>query len=128
MAAQSRDDEAYKGYVALKGFFRITELWQCTTQERRYLLGGIDASALEYYSTSPKETLAPHILVNISHIFGIYAALYDLYPSLERASRGLRRMNSMAPFLGEAPLTFMCQSVEHLALTHQYFRERQVNA
>lgn len=128
MSAKTRDDEAYKGYIALKGFFRITEFWQCTSQERQYLLGGIDAAALEYYSTLPKEMVAPHILENISHIFGIYAALYDLYPSLERASRGLRRANSMAPFLGEAPLTFMCRSVGHLALTHRYFRERQVNA
>lgn len=128
MATQKRDEEAYKGYIALKGFFRVTEFWQCTSQERQYLLGGIDAAALEYYSTIPKETLAPHILENISHIFGIYAVLYDLYPSLERASRSLRRTNSMAPFLGESPLTFMCRSVEHLALTHRYFRERQISA
>lgn len=121
MNSENQDSEARTGQIALKGFFRITAMWECTITEQRALLGGIEDKEYEFYLSCPAKALPPQVLQNISQIFGIYRALFTLYPSVNRMSSGLRLPRSDAPFEGEIPMEFMIRSAEHLALARRYF-------
>lgn len=116
------DREAEKGRVALKGFFRITDEWGCTTEERSRLLGGPSRTTLYNYGKLKPVKLSRDTMERISYILGIYKALQLLYPTHERANRRIRLKTSDIPFCGKSAMEFMTQgSMMNLMLTRQYF-------
>jgi len=116
------DHEAEKGRVALKGFFRITEEWGCTTEERSKLLGGPSRTTLYNYAKLNPVKLSNDTMERISYILGIYKALQLLYPTHERANRRIRLKTSEVPFCGKSAMEFMTQgSMMNLMLARQYF-------
>lgn len=116
------DREAEKGRIALKGFFRVTEEWSCTTEERSRLLGGPSRTTLYNYAKLKPVKLSRDTMERISYILGIYKALQLLYPTHERANRRIRLKTSDIPFCGKSAMEFMTQgSMMNLMLTRQYF-------
>jgi hypothetical protein len=116
------DREAEKGRVALKGFFRITDMWECNGDERSKLLGGPSRTTLYNYSKLNPVKLSNDTMERISYVLGIYKALQLLYPTHERANRRIRLKTSDVPFCGKSPMEFMTQgSMMHLMMTRQYF-------
>lgn len=116
------DREAEKGRVALKGFFRITEEWGCSNEERSKLLGGPSRTTLHNYSKLNPVKLSNDTMERISYILGIYKALQLLYPTHERANRRIRLGTSEVPFCGKSAMEFMTQgSMMNLMMARQYF-------
>lgn len=114
--------EAEKGRVALKGFFRIAEEWECSQAQQRALLGGVSRSTLSNYKKLPRVVLSRDVMERISYILGIYKALQVMYPTHERANRRIHLASTDLPFAGKSPLGFMTQgSMVHLMMTRQYF-------
>lgn len=116
------DREAEKGRVALKGFFGIANEWNCTTDEKIALLGGVSRTTLYKYAKLPRVRLPRDTLERISLILGIYKALQVLYPTHERANQRIRLATTELPFAGKSAMEFMAQgSMRHLMLVRQYF-------
>ncbi len=122
----SVDREVKKGQVALKGFFRIADEWQCSTQEKIALLGGVSRSTLHKWGKLPQIRLQRDTMERISLIMGIYKALQVLYPTHERANRRIRLQTAEPPFGGKSAIEFMAQgSMRHLMLARRYFDARR---
>ncbi|MGO1749645.1 MAG: antitoxin Xre-like helix-turn-helix domain-containing protein [Marinobacter sp.] len=116
------DREAEKGRVALKGFFRVTEEWGCSAEERAKLLGGPSRTTLYNYSKLNPTKLSNDTMERISYMLGIYKALQVLYPTHERANRRIRLKTTEVPFCGKSAMEFMTQgSMMNLMMTRQYF-------
>lgn len=112
------------GRVALKGFFKIAELWQLSPSEMTTMLGGIHRSTLYKYQGLAREggvELGRDLMERISYTLGIYKALRILFPSEERAVQWVRRPNSASPFNGGTALEWMLRgSIVDLADVRRY--------
>lgn len=125
----SAEHELQRNNVALKGFSRITQEWQCTAEERQALLGGIALETLECDEESTETALSTETFNRISLIFGIYKALQILYPTHERANRRIRLKTNEPPFDGLSVMAFMTQGeMEHLVQARRYFDAKLVHA
>ncbi|TVP60038.1 MAG: DUF2384 domain-containing protein [Halomonadaceae bacterium] len=119
---QTADSEAFRGHVALKGFFNICAEWGCSQEEMMQMLGGVSRTTLAKYQKLPYIKLSRDTLERISYIMGIYKALRLMYPTAERANRRVRLATSELPFSGTSALAFMARgSMKHLMLARRYF-------
>ena len=108
---------------AVRAFFRITDAWGLTDQQRIVLLGdSAQRSTLANWKVSPPRTLSVDQMERCSYIVAIYEALTRLFrrdpqPGLE----WLQLPRSDPPFLGRSPLALMLEGrVQHLAETRAY--------
>lgn len=119
---ETSNDEALRGHVALKGFFKICHEWRCSQEEMMQMLGGISRSTLSRYQKRPHIKLSRDTLERISYILGIYRSLRVIYPSAERANRRVRLPTSEVPFSGSSALDFMARgSMTNLIQARRYF-------
>jgi hypothetical protein len=91
---------------ALDAFFALAERWQLDSEEQRILLGSPSASTLFAWKKSRAARLAPDVLVRISYLLGIAAALsrvFALAPA--RAAVWMRTANDGPLTRGRTPLS-----------------------
>jgi hypothetical protein len=106
---------------ALRGFFRVAELWDLSAAEQRVLLGNPPSSTFFKWKKERKGPLSRDVLERISYVLGIYKALRILLPDTERADAWVRQPNAAAPFGGRAALDRMLGgNVSDLYVVRQY--------
>lgn len=86
-------DPGFTGYVALKGFFKITQDWGLNNQQQRNLLGDIPEQTFYKYKKLPKVKLGRDLLERISFVMGIRKALMILFPTKEQADAWINKAN-----------------------------------
>lgn len=118
--------------VALPTFFRIAELWGLSDDEQMALLGlQADLTTFNKWrdasrSTAPTdpdngELPGNDVVVRISYIVGIFAALQTLLSDHEAADGWVKRPNLAPPFGGRSALDRMMSGrVEDLSLVRDY--------
>lgn len=84
--------------VALHTFWRIADDWDLTLLEQCTLLGS-SPCRLNLWKTGRVGPLNHDVVLRLSHVFAIHAALQVLLPAPGRADRWLRTSNG-AEFLG----------------------------
>jgi antitoxin Xre/MbcA/ParS-like protein len=119
---QTIDNNARRGHVALKGFFKIGERWGCSDEELKQLLGGISETTLKHYQTLPNEELPKSVLLRVSYVMGIYRAVGTLFQNPNQGHRHVRRPSNADPFNGSSALNYMLIGTEEsLEKTRRYF-------
>lgn len=94
---------------ALRGFFRISQLWDLDRPEQMALLGLTATSTYQKWKGDIESArLSRDHLERISYILGIYKALQILFPDTEIADSWVRRKNSGIPFNHRSPIEYMC--------------------
>lgn len=92
---------------ALRGFFRIAELWRLSVEEQMTLLGVTARSTFFKWKKDHDALLAKDTLERISYILGIYKALQILLPNEAAADTWIRQPNDAPLFGGEPALRRM---------------------
>jgi Protein of unknown function (DUF2384) len=94
------------GPAAIRGFLKISELWQLRDEDARQLLGGMSNGA--FYELKRKARGAPDQdrLTRISILTGIFKALNILYGK-KLADRWVQLPNQNPIFGGETPVAYM---------------------
>lgn len=119
MSKQPIDKEKRKGYVALKGFFKITGEWGMSAVEQQILLGDLPKATFSKYKELPEVKLDHDQLERISYVMGIHKALMILFSSKERADAWVKKPNEA--FAGQSALGVMLEgSIESLAKVRSY--------
>ena len=91
---------------AVKGFLKITALWDLRDEDARQLLGGISNGAYYELKKTGSRTLDQDRLTRISLLTGIFKALNILYRK-RLADRWVHLPNTNPMFGGEPPLAYM---------------------
>jgi hypothetical protein len=94
--------------TALRGFFRIMELWAVKDSDARMLLGGVSNVPYYAWKRQPPRLLDADVLMRISYLVGIFDALNTIYGE-KLADDWVRLPNSNRVFGGETPLAVMMQ-------------------
>lgn len=94
--------------AALRGFFRIMELWAVKDIDARALLGGVSNGPYYAWKRQPPRLLDGDVLMRISYLVGIFDALNTIYGN-KLADEWVRLPNSNRVFGGETPLAVMMQ-------------------
>lgn len=92
-AAQRIAATPAKVAIALRGFFRIAEAWQLSTEESRILLGQPARATFFQWKAGRVARVPYDVICRISWVLGIWKALQILFPDAERADAWLRRPN-----------------------------------
>jgi hypothetical protein len=80
--------------VALRGFFRLAELWGLSMEQARVLLGRPSRATMYNWKAGRARTLPHDTLRRISYLLGIYKALQILYRDPQQADAWIRRPNA----------------------------------
>ena len=99
------DDQERSDEVALRGFFRLAQLWGLTMEEARVLLGQPSRARLYNWKAGKVRGLPHDTLRRISYLLGIHKALQILYSDPGLADAWVRRPN--AAFGGQSALERM---------------------
>ncbi len=91
---------------AVKGFLKITALWDLRDEDARQMLGGISNGAYYELKKTGSRTLDQDRLTRISLLTGIFKALNILYRK-RLADRWVHLPNTNPMFGGEPPLAYM---------------------
>jgi hypothetical protein len=91
---------------ALRGFFKLTQVWKVKDDDARELLGGLSSSAFYEWRKSPDRVLEVDRITRISFLIGIYKSLHIVY-SDKLADQWVSLPNQNAIFSGQTPLQFM---------------------
>ena len=91
--------------AAVRGFFRMAELWGLKIEQARVLLGRPSRATLYNWRAGRVRALPYDTLTRISYLLGIYKALQILYQDPALADGWLRRPN--AAFGGQSALERM---------------------
>ncbi len=94
--------------AALRGFFRIMELWAIKDSDARMLLGGVSNGPYYAWKRQPPRLLDGDVLMRISYLVGIFDALNAIYGE-NLADDWVRLPNRNRVFGGETPLAVMMQ-------------------
>jgi hypothetical protein len=112
-------DAGFTGYVALKGFFKITDDWGLSNAEQRVLLGGLPDQTYYKYKKLPRVKLNKDLLERISYVMGIRKALSILFPTKEQSDAWVRKENK--DFGDSSALnTMLCGSISDLYRVRRY--------
>ncbi len=104
---------------ALRGFFRIMELWNIDAREAQVLLGEPPKSTYYKMKKGTVARLDRDTIERISYVVGIYKALQLLFADRERADGWIRRPNRA--FGGRSALEHaLAGSVTDLADVRRY--------
>ena len=88
------------GPAGLRGFFRIAEQWQLSTDEQMKLLN-VPPSTFHGWKAKPESARLHHdTLERISYILGIYKNLHILLGDKKSADSWIRNPNKAIPFDG----------------------------
>jgi hypothetical protein len=98
-------DREKRDEVALRGFFRLVELWGLTGDEARILLGRPSRARLYNWKAGRVSGLPHDTVQRISYLLGIHKALQILYSDPRLADAWVRRPN--AAFGGQSALERM---------------------
>ena len=107
-AADLSDKEVQRrlGPAAIRGFLKISELWQLRDEDARQLLGGMSNGAFYELKRKARGTPDQDRLTRISILTGIFKALNILY-SKKLADRWVQLPNQNPIFGGETPVAYM---------------------
>jgi hypothetical protein len=94
------------GPAAIRGFLKISELWQLRDEDARQLLGGMSNGAFYELKRRARGTPDQDRLTRISILTGIFKALNILY-SKKLADRWMQLPNQNPIFGGETPVAYM---------------------
>jgi Protein of unknown function (DUF2384) len=97
--------EAHQDDVALRAFFRLTELWGLTMEQARLLLGRPSRATLYNWKAGRVRSVPYDTLRRVSYLLGIYKALQILYCDPQLADAWISRPN--AAFGGQSALERM---------------------
>lgn len=102
-------DSPDAGRVALKFFFNLMELWGCSVEQQRTLLGKIGNTTFYKYKQLPDNVRLPRdTLERISYLMGIHKALSIIFSnSRDRVYQWVSSPNTAAPFNGQSALSYM---------------------
>ena len=94
--------------VGLKAFFRITDEWELTRDQRRALLGNPGTTQYSEWKTGnvKSRAISTDLLDRLSYILGIYKALNILH-SAENQKHFLANATEVSPFNSRSPLDYM---------------------
>lgn len=93
---------------ALKGFFKLADVWKLRDEDACVLLGGVSSSSYYEWKKKPDRVLEVDRLTRVSYLLGIYKSLHILYGD-ELADTWVHRSNRNALFGGQTPLAYMMQ-------------------
>jgi hypothetical protein len=91
---------------ALKGFFRLADVWQLRDDDARELLGGLSSSTYYEWKKGGGRVLEVDRITRISYLLGIYKALHVLYGD-KLADEWIHLPNTNPIFNGRTPLSYM---------------------
>ena len=91
---------------ALKGFFKLSDVWRLRDEDARELLGGLSSSAFYEWKKTPNRVLEVDRITRISYLIGIYKALHILYGD-QLADQWVNLANKNSIFMGKTPLEYM---------------------
>lgn len=103
-----KDTRGQLSEAALRGFFRIMELWSVKDIDARVLLGGVSNGPYYAWKRQPPRLLDADMLMRISYLVGIFDALNVIYGE-KLADDWMRLPNGNRVFGGETPLAVMMQ-------------------
>lgn len=99
-----------QGTVALNAVNNIFDRWNCTTEEKLTLLGGLKKATFYKYLKSPESTNISHdLLERLSYILNIHASLRILFSDPESTYGWVRKPNNAPFFSGKTALEIMLQ-------------------
>jgi hypothetical protein len=108
------------GPVALKGFFRIAELWKLRNEQQMKLLN-VPESTFFKYKKHQNANISGDTLERISYVLGIYKDLRILFPHKEAAHNWVHQPNKAAIFGGAPAIDRMTAGrVSDLFIVRQY--------
>jgi len=108
-----------KQAIALKGFFRIMDVWQADNVLARRILGSPPTRTFYAWKKSPPTKLPEDTLRRIGYVAGIWKALQIVYSNPEHADAWISRPNDF--FGGQTPLQRMAAGdVTDLAAVRSY--------
>ncbi|MDP9043166.1 MAG: MbcA/ParS/Xre antitoxin family protein [Pseudomonadota bacterium] len=93
--------------AALRTFWRLSDAWQLDPTEQTTLLGIGRSTLYQWKQGKVSAPLDRHVLERLSYLFGIYAALQILLPSVPQADAWVRRPNDAPVFGGRSALERM---------------------
>ena len=102
----SKDVQKRLGPAAVRGFLKISELWELRDEDARQLLGGMSNGAFYEMKRKARGGVDQDRLTRISILTGIFKALNILY-SRKLANRWVQLPNENPMFGGETPLAYM---------------------
>jgi hypothetical protein len=107
--AQQHLDSPDAGRIALKFFFNLMELWGCSVEQQRTLLGKVGNTTFYKYKQLPDNVRLPRdTLERISYLMGIHKALSIIFSnSRDRVYQWVSSPNNAAPFNGQSALSYM---------------------
>ena len=88
--------------VALRGFFRVVDLWGLSVEQARMLLGRPSRATMYNWKAGRARTVPHDTLRRISYLLGIWKALQILYSDPAQADAWIKRPN--AAFGGQSAL------------------------
>jgi hypothetical protein len=92
--------------VALRAFFRLTEVWKLRDEDARSLLGGISHGSFYQLKKYPAKVLDQDTLTRISLLLGIFKSLNILY-SRKLADVWVQLPNTNPMLGGDTPVAYM---------------------
>ncbi|MFW9268804.1 antitoxin Xre-like helix-turn-helix domain-containing protein [Pseudomonas sp. NR3] len=109
LSTQQQLDSPDAGRVALKFFFNLMELWGCSVEQQRTLLGKVGNTTFYKYKQLPENVRLPRdTLERISYLMGIHKALSIIFSnSRDRVYQWVSSPNAAAPFNGQSALSYM---------------------
>jgi len=80
--------------AALRGFFRVAEAWQLSTEQAQILLGRPARSTFYKWKRGEPSTVPYDTVRRISYVLGIYKALQILFKEPQQADAWISRPSS----------------------------------
>lgn len=102
----SRKERERLSASALKGFFRLVQIWRLRDEDARELLGGVSSSTYYEWKKNPERVLEVDRITRISYLIGIYKSLHIQYGD-KLADEWVALANSNSIFSGRTPLQYM---------------------
>ena len=107
--------------VAMKLFFRLTDAWALSNEEKRALLGGISKATFHNWEKGKGGPLSRDKMERISLCLGIEKGLKLIFAEEAGGHRWLKGANTDHPFNGQAPLERMAyEGIRGLYQTRAY--------
>jgi len=119
IARRRSDVAAFRAGDALRGFFRIMELWGATNAEMRRVVGAPPERTFYEWRKGRVRRLPEDVIRRIGYVAGIYKALQIIYSDVAQADAWVRKPNRH--FGGQTPLERMAAGdVTDLAVVRAY--------
>jgi hypothetical protein len=105
---QTHVSELQQLKAGLKAFFRITDSWSLTREQRRTLLGNPGKTLYSEWKNGKvtARAVSTDLLDRLSYILGIYKSLKIMH-SRENQLKFLQHPTQVAPFLNKSVLDYM---------------------